>query len=343
MAPAPTIGFARYAEEKNPAHPLANKRGVVAMHRRILYDKIGPGEHHCHWCDRSIIWSRKLHGNSIYVDHLDDHWDHNGEENLVPSCYVCNLHRKLGGKNGRTRIEVACPQCGVLFLSKVTALGEPYRKHCSKSCSISAQWKTGALRGKRKSAVKHYRFAEHRRTLHEKIGPGPHPCHWCGKMVDWIRKRSGPGGLDGVLVVDHLDSKKTHNDPSNLVPSCAGCNANREHRKHVPYVEKCETCGADFTTSEKKIRGNPKWGKFCSRACRSKAFGKLWGDRWKAGRKIPEGVLIVVSSGGQRARGVKLTCQQCGKETVKRAAHPQKFCSSKCYGASIIGMKKKVA
>lgn len=61
--------------------------------------------------------------------------------------------------------------------------------------------------------------AEHRKVLYDKIGPGPHPCHWCRKMLYW-------GGHDGICV-DHLDDDKSNNDPENLVPSCSPCNSLR--------------------------------------------------------------------------------------------------------------------
>lgn len=70
-------------------------------------------------------------------------------------------------------------------------------------------------------------LAEHRKVLYDKIGPGPHPCHWnaiskCGKLsMEW-------GGVGGICV-DHLDDVKTNNDPLNLVPSCRGCNGSRRH------------------------------------------------------------------------------------------------------------------
>jgi hypothetical protein len=66
---------------------------------------------------------------------------------------------------------------------------------------------------------------EHRAVLYDKIGSGPHECHWhfvydCGKTdLHW-------GGLDGICV-DHLDHDKANNDPTNLVPSCCGCNLRR--------------------------------------------------------------------------------------------------------------------
>lgn len=61
--------------------------------------------------------------------------------------------------------------------------------------------------------------AEHRVVLYEKIGPGPHPCHWCGGLLGW-------GGKSGINV-DHLDNDKLNNDPDNLVPSCGNCNRQR--------------------------------------------------------------------------------------------------------------------
>lgn len=62
-------------------------------------------------------------------------------------------------------------------------------------------------------------LGEHRKVLYDAIGAGPHPCHWCGKSLEW-------GGLGGI-VADHVDNDKLNNDPSNLVPSCNPCNTGR--------------------------------------------------------------------------------------------------------------------
>jgi hypothetical protein len=64
---------------------------------------------------------------------------------------------------------------------------------------------------------------EHRKVLYDAIGIGPHPCHWCGTPVNWVK------GLctRGSLVPDHLDGDKANNHRSNLVPACNRCNANR--------------------------------------------------------------------------------------------------------------------
>ncbi|QAY13973.1 HNH endonuclease [Mycobacterium phage Colt] len=63
------------------------------------------------------------------------------------------------------------------------------------------------------------RVAEHRIVLYDKIGPGTHPCHWCGKPVTW-----GEG-----LQTDHVDWDRLNNTPDNLVPSCRPCNFNRHN------------------------------------------------------------------------------------------------------------------
>lgn len=71
---------------------------------------------------------------------------------------------------------------------------------------------------------------EHRLVLFDAIGPGEHPCHWCGWPVSWaITYR--PGGTREerweALIVDHLNGDRSCNDPSNLVAADPWCNSNR--------------------------------------------------------------------------------------------------------------------
>jgi hypothetical protein len=62
----------------------------------------------------------------------------------------------------------------------------------------------------------------HRATLFDTIGPGPHPCHWCGTELDWL-----PKGDPAAINVDHLNAIGDDNRPDNLVPSCMSCNTTR--------------------------------------------------------------------------------------------------------------------
>ncbi|WP_155738086.1 HNH endonuclease [Sphingobium yanoikuyae] len=70
-----------------PDHPLSNKSLQLYEHRRVAYEKYGPGEHNCHWCDTTVDWK------AIEVDHLDWVRDNNDPDNLVVSCKPCNQNR----------------------------------------------------------------------------------------------------------------------------------------------------------------------------------------------------------------------------------------------------------
>lgn len=70
-------------------HPLAAGNGELLEHRKVLYEKIGPGEHKCYWCGRKLNWRRF----SLIVDHLDGDVRNNSPENLEPSCITCNTRR----------------------------------------------------------------------------------------------------------------------------------------------------------------------------------------------------------------------------------------------------------
>lgn len=63
--------------------------------------------------------------------------------------------------------------------------------------------------------------------LYEKIGPGVHPCHWCGQPVAWILRTRTEDGRASDLMADHLDANCRNNLPENLVPACTFCNVLR--------------------------------------------------------------------------------------------------------------------
>lgn len=64
----------------------------------------------------------------------------------------------------------------------------------------------------------------HRTVLYDAIGPGSHPCHWCGVSLWWEHKY--PTQMT-ALIVDHVDGDRTNNDLANLVPCCHRCNISR--------------------------------------------------------------------------------------------------------------------
>ena len=65
---------------------------------------------------------------------------------------------------------------------------------------------------------------EHRVVLFDAIGPGEHPCHWCGTLVSWdITTPADPRSL----LADHVDFDRLNNDRANLVPACWSCNIAR--------------------------------------------------------------------------------------------------------------------
>lgn len=108
--------------------------------------------------------------------------------------------------------------------NKVACLG---RTHNGRPARGSYIMSTGyrALTGQVHPLARSGEVLEHRKVLYDKIGPGPHPCHWikvsgCGNTaLEW-------GGLRGVIA-DHLDGDIVNNHPDNLVPSCCGCNSHR--------------------------------------------------------------------------------------------------------------------
>ena len=94
-----TVHSAGYRRLRPDAHPLADSSGYVFEHRAVLYDKIGPGVHPCHWCGRELIWREGLE-----VDHIDFDRANNAPANLVPSCHRCNTGRAMARRYGREMV-----------------------------------------------------------------------------------------------------------------------------------------------------------------------------------------------------------------------------------------------
>ncbi len=81
-------------------------------------------------------------------------------------------------------------------------------------------------------AAKNGRLPLHRWLLYRRLGSGPHPCHWCGVLVDWLFGRES-GTFDAALLVDHVDRNRGNNEERNLVPSCRDCNLRRGGSQQV--------------------------------------------------------------------------------------------------------------
>lgn len=120
--------------------------------------------------------------------------------------------------------------------------------------------------------------AEHRLVLFEKIGLGPHACHWCGKPINWTSKLVGTGH-PGMLVADHVNCDGLDNRPENLEPACQGCNATRWHaiqpgelfvvdrngKRRRAETMTCGTCTKTFVAAlDNRRPGAPR---YCSRSC----------------------------------------------------------------------------
>ena len=85
-----------YVLLRMPDHPLASDSGILAEHRAVLYEKLGPGTHPCHWCGTSVVWARRkseAKGQRLFADHIDGDRQNNAPGNLVPSCCACNTTR----------------------------------------------------------------------------------------------------------------------------------------------------------------------------------------------------------------------------------------------------------
>lgn len=136
-----------------PGHPLAPASGTVAVCRLVLYEKIGPGSHACHWCGEPVTWmpGQGVAPGALVADHLD--WDQANDSpaNLVPSCNACNAHRTSRGNrqiisddelvvvapNGSRHraTERACELCGSAFVVALAQLRIGKGRFCSRSCA----------------------------------------------------------------------------------------------------------------------------------------------------------------------------------------------------------------
>jgi hypothetical protein len=170
--------------------------------------------------------------------------------------------------------------------------GRPNR-FCSQSCYFASatrrKKRVAKVKGQRmKRAVGHPIappsgvVAVSRLTLYDHIGGGPHPCHWCGAVVQWKT-----GLVPGALIVDHLNWDQNDDRVENLLVSCNRCNSHRVADKSKRLIEEgeptvirngrptravqrsCESCGNEFLTIPAEVAKGK--GRFCSRSCARRA------------------------------------------------------------------------
>lgn len=192
-----------------------------------------------------------------------------------------------------------CEICGVPVARK------PNKNSPARFCSHACYWESmrGAKFVERVSDVRSRRVYDHpiaprsgivpvaRLVLYDKIGPGPHTCHWCGCEIDW-RPNQGVGA-SGALISDHLNFDKDDNRPENLVASCNSCNCHRTRRgdrrrieEGEPFLmvnspngpvrtraveQECAYCGAKFLALPASVRAGK--ARYCSYAC-----GRHWNE-----------------------------------------------------------------
>lgn len=124
-------------------------------------------------------------------------------------------------------------------------------------------------------------------VLWSKLDGQDAPCHWCGIALRW---EANSNEVD-QLCADHVDGDTLNDDATNLVPSCRGCNANREdgtgYGRRSPVV--CGHCGASFMPGRSTQR-------FCSGSCASTAT-------------VPRGTNAAHGTRSRYVRGCR--CDEC--------------------------------
>lgn len=182
-------------------------------------------------------------------------------------------------------MKLTCETCGQSFERSLShARG---RTFCSRDCAYSARRKTTrkarrmVYRPAHPLANRQGYISQARAVLFDAIGNGPHPCHWCGKAVNWIAGKRGVP--KGALAVDHVNRDSRDDKRENLVPSCQSCNTfrSREQRHRISSDELslpngqsrvraeqrvCRTCGNPFLFAPSKDP-RPNAGRYCSRVC----------------------------------------------------------------------------
>jgi len=176
-------------------------------------------------------------------------------------------------------MENACANCGATYSRPPSWIGS----YCSKVCAYKARTKDrttvrrNVYRPGHPLAGRTGLLSCARATLFDKIGRGLHPCHWCGKPVNWaVGQRGQPAD---TLVADHLNADPLDDRPENLVAACGTCNGTRARAvgDDEPFINRpngtrlravivtCAHCHTQFLAIQAQV-ANGK-ARFCSRSC----------------------------------------------------------------------------
>lgn len=252
-------------------------------------------------------------------------------------------------------VERTCEHCGNIF--KIKASKAEARKYCTQTCFGLAHRKSPEQRkyrayvGRPDHPLAQFATGGHmpayRVVLYDKIGAGPHPCHWCGTILEWKK-----GFGDGAITADHLNGNFKDDSPDNLVPACAKCNTVRSRRlkpdelflwvKGKPHkaraIERtCEECGVKFLAKEAFVKRGE--GRFCNRKCAARWQMRVLGPpNRKGGPRVPDGETFIetVTADGhtQRRRALRVNCANCGTEFLAKPSEVAKgwgkFCGREC-------------
>lgn len=90
---ATALNASGYEIVYEPEHPLAMVSGQVLVHRKVLWEKLGPGSHPCDICGVSLEWTHDDQRVRLAVDHIDNDILNNDPANLRATCQPCNVRR----------------------------------------------------------------------------------------------------------------------------------------------------------------------------------------------------------------------------------------------------------
>ena len=102
--------------------------------------------------------------------------------------------------------------------------GDPLMTSAGVSVARGRRYRMKAIKGHPLAGAEN-KVYEHRAALYDKIGDGPHECHWCRTTIEWL-----PKGQAAAIQVDHINGIGDDNRAENIVPSCASCNTTRAQR-----------------------------------------------------------------------------------------------------------------